>query len=84
MQPASVNGQSLNDFELSSSLHSSQLSSPVPLGKMGENKKQQQQKTNVRFQKSISGLAVVVFELKCAKTVGGGGEFDSEEKKENC
>lgn len=52
--PDSVNGQILNYFELSSSLHSFLLSSAVPLREIGENKK-----TNVRFQKSISGLAVV-------------------------
>lgn len=38
--PDSVNGQILNYFELSSSLHSFLLSSAVPLGKIGENKKQ--------------------------------------------
>lgn len=40
MKPDSVNGQILNYFELSSSLHSFLLSSAVPLGKTGENKKQ--------------------------------------------
>lgn len=40
MKPDSVNGQILNYFELSSSLHSFLLSSAVPLGKIGENKKQ--------------------------------------------
>lgn len=40
MKPDSVNGQILNYFELSSSLHSFLLSSAVPWGKIGENKKQ--------------------------------------------
>ena len=40
MKPDSVNGQILNYFELSSSLHSFPLSNAVPLGKIGENKKQ--------------------------------------------
>lgn len=40
MMPDLVNGQILNYFELSSSLHSFLLSSAVPLGKIGENKKQ--------------------------------------------
>lgn len=40
VMPESVNGQILNYFELSSSLHSFLLSSAVPLGKIGENKKQ--------------------------------------------
>lgn len=38
--PDSVNGQILNYFELSSSLHSFPLTSAVPFGKIGENKKQ--------------------------------------------
>lgn len=72
--PASVNGQILNYFELSSSLHSSLLSSPAPLGKMGENQKRQ-----------MSGFRnQLVAWQSCVNWSVPKQGIDSEGKKENC